>query len=99
MKALLTLCLGLFFGFQFVFAEQLDFFTDSQVYAPTKPLFVYGKALPNEDVILRFTGPDQNVIAFTQITASKDGQFQTELFTWPDVSTTIPYGTYVVEVI
>src|SRR5574338_1379613 len=99
MKALLTLCLGLFFGFHIAFAEQLDFSTDSQVYSPTKPLFVYGKVLPNEDIILRFTGPDQNVIAFTQITADKDGQFQTELFVWPDASTSIPYGTYVVEAI
>ncbi|MBI5698536.1 MAG: methyl-accepting chemotaxis protein [Thaumarchaeota archaeon] len=99
MKILLILSLGLFFGFQFAFAEQLDFFTDSQVYSSNKPLFVYGKFLPHEDVILRFTGPDENVITFTQITADKDGQFQTELFVWPEASTTIPYGTYVVEAI
>ena len=99
MKILLAICFGLFFVFHTAFAEQLDFSTDSQIYAPTKPLFVYGKALPNEDVILRFTGPDQNVITFTQITADKDGQFQTELFIWPDASTSIPYGTYVVEAI
>lgn len=99
MKILIILGLGLFFGFQFAFAEQLDFSTDSQVYSSNKPLFVYGKSLPQEDVILRFTGPDENVITFTQITADEDGQFQTELFVWPEASTTIPYGTYVVEAI
>ena len=82
-----------------VYAEQLDFFTDSQVYSPNKPLIVYGKALPSEDVIFRFTGPDENVITFTQTTSEKDGKFYKELFVWPDASTTIPYGTYTVEAI
>lgn len=99
MKSLLLLCFVLFFGFNLVSAEQLDFFTDSQVYSPNKPLFVYGKALPQEDVVLRFSGPDENVITFTQITTDDNGKFQTELFIWPDVSTTTPYGTYTVEAI
>ena len=82
-----------------VYAEQLDFFTDNPVYSPNKPLIVYGKALPSEDVIFRFTGPDENVITFTQTTSEKDGKFYKELFVWPDASTTIPYGTYAVEAI
>ncbi|MGQ0606221.1 MAG: methyl-accepting chemotaxis protein [Candidatus Nitrosotenuis sp.] len=77
----------------------MNFFTDSQIYSPNKPLFVYGKALPEEDIVLRFSGPDENVITFTQITTDKDGQFQTELFVWPEASTTTPYGTYTVEAI
>jgi hypothetical protein len=99
MKLLLILLFTIFFGAQFTFAAQLDFFTDSQIYSPTKPLFVYGKALPQEDVVLRFSGPDENVITFTQITTDENGSFQTELFVWPDASTTIPYGTYTVEAI
>ena len=99
MKVLLASLFIITFGVHFAFAEQLDFFTDSQVYSPDKPLIVYGKALPLEDVILRFTGPDENVITFTQVTADKDGKFQTDLFIWPEASTTIPYGTYVVEAI
>jgi hypothetical protein len=99
MKLLVVSLLTIFLGSQFAFAAQLDFFTDSQIYSPTKPLFVYGKALPQEDVVLRFTGPDENVITFTQITTDENGNFQTELFVWPEASTTIPYGTYTVEAI
>lgn len=99
MKILLSLLFLVVFGTHFAFAEQLEFFTDSQVYSPDKPLIVYGKALPMEDVVLRFTGPDENVITFTQVTADKDGKFQSDLFIWPAASTTIPYGTYVVEAI
>ncbi|NDB47303.1 MAG: methyl-accepting chemotaxis protein [Nitrososphaeria archaeon] len=99
MKLFLVAIFSILFGVQLAFAEQLDFFTDSQVYSPDKPLIVYGKALPSEDVVLRFTGPDENVITFTQVTADKDGKFQTDLFVWPQASTTIPYGTYVVEAI
>lgn len=99
MKLLLIFCFASMMSTQYVFAEQLDFFTDSQIYSPNKPLFVYGKALPQEDVVLRFSGPDENVITFTQITTDNDGQFQTELFVWPEASTTIPYGTYSVEAI
>jgi len=99
MKLLLISLVAVFLGAQFAFASQLDFFTDSQIYSPTKPLFVYGKALPQEDVVLRFSGPDENVITFTQITTDENGNFQTELFVWPEASTTIPYGTYTVEAI
>ncbi|NDF48248.1 MAG: methyl-accepting chemotaxis protein [Nitrosopumilaceae archaeon] len=99
MKLFLVAIFSILFGVQLAFAEQLDFFTDSQVYSPDKPLIVYGKALPSEDIVLRFTGPDENVITFTQVTADKDGKFQTDLFVWPQASTTIPYGTYVVEAI
>ncbi|MEM3065331.1 MAG: methyl-accepting chemotaxis protein [Candidatus Nitrosotenuis sp.] len=81
------------------FAEQLDFNTDSLIYTPGKPLFVYGKGLPNEDVIVRMFSPDENIVTFTQIKADKDGRFQTELFVWPQVSTAFPYGTYKVEAI
>ncbi|MFM8658416.1 MAG: methyl-accepting chemotaxis protein [Candidatus Nitrosotenuis sp.] len=99
MKLFLAVLFSVLIGVNLVFAEQLDFFTDSQVYSPDKPLIVYGKALSSEDVILRFTGPDENVITFTQVTADKDGKFQADLFVWPQASTTIPYGTYVVEAI
>lgn len=96
---LLPVCLVLFLSFPTVFAEQLDFFTDSQVYSPGKPLFVYGKALPQEDIVLRFSKPDQDVVTFTQVTTDKDGKFQMELYVWPEASTSIPYGTYTVEAI
>jgi hypothetical protein len=83
---------------QDVFAE-LDVSTDNQVYSPDKPMFVYGKALPNEDVILRIFAPDDTIVTFTQIPTDEKGNFQTELFVWPESSTSFPFGTYSVEAI
>jgi methyl-accepting chemotaxis protein len=82
-----------------VFAEKLDFNTDSLIYTTGKPLFVYGTGLPNEDIILRMFSPDDTIVTFTQLKADKDGRFQTELFVWPKVSAAFPYGTYKVEAI
>lgn len=98
MKILAAVCFVIFVGFQLAFAE-LDFFTDSQVYSSGKPLFVYGQANPNEDVILRITSPADDVVTFTQITADEKGRFNMELFVFPEVSTSFPYGTYAVEAI
>jgi hypothetical protein len=99
MKILASCCFVILLGLLPAFAEQLDVFTDSQVYSPNKPLFVYGKALPEEDIILRIFGPDETIVTFTQITTDRNGKFNTELFMWPEVSTSFPFGTYTVEAI
>ncbi|MBM3906382.1 MAG: methyl-accepting chemotaxis protein [Thaumarchaeota archaeon] len=99
MKLLLVFCFVFSLGVSQAFAAQLDFFADNQIYSPGKPLFVYGKALPGEDIVLRFTDPAENVITFTQVTTDNNGKFQAELFVWPESSIKIPYGTYTVEAI
>lgn len=80
------------------FAE-FELQTDNQVYSPGMPLFVYGKGLPNEDVILRIFAPDGTIVTFTQVKSDKDGRFVNELFLWPEASVSFPYGTYRVEAI
>lgn len=80
-------------------AVTFEVFTDNIVYTDKKPLFVYGKALPNEDLILRLFAPDGTIANFDQITTSDDGSFNHLLLIWPESSTTFPYGTYTVEVI
>lgn len=99
MKILILLCLGMAFGISPAFAEQLDLFTDNQVYSPNRPLFVYGQALPSEDIVLRIFSPDDTIVTFTQVTSDDKGKFEMELFVWPDASTSFPYGTYTVEAI
>jgi len=81
------------------FAEQLDVFTDSQVYTDGKPLFVYGSALSNENLIIRLFAPDGTIAQFEQIITESDGSFNIVLLTWPQSSTNFPYGTYTIEVI
>ncbi len=84
---------------QNVFAEQLELFTDNDVYSDGKPLFVYGKALSNENLIIRLFAPDGTIAKFDQVIVDSEGTFNHILLTWPETSTTFPYGTYTVEAI
>ena len=81
------------------FSEELDLSTNSKVYSPAHNLQVYGKGLPEENLIIRVFAPDESIAKFDQITTEKDGSFNYALLTWPEPSTDFPYGTYTVEVI
>jgi len=82
------------------FAEELSLFTNSKVYTDGQPLFVYGNAIPGENIILRLFAPDGSITKFDQITTnSDDGSFNHVLLTWPISSTSFPYGTYTIEAI
>ena len=81
------------------FSEELDLSTNSKVYSPAHNLQVYGKGLPEENLIIRVFAPDESIAKFDQITTEKDGTFNYALLTWPQPSTDFPYGTYTVEVI
>ena len=78
---------------------ELEVNTNSNVYAPSHDLQVYGKALPEENLILRIFSPDDTIKKFDQLTTNDDGKFSYILFTWPTASNDFPYGTYTVEVI
>ena len=83
----------------FAAAQELGVFTNSAVYTDQQPLFVYGTAIPGEDLIIRLFAPDGTIAKFDQITTSDDGSFNHVLLIWPESSTSFPYGTYTVEVI
>ena len=73
--------------------------TDREVYQEGQPLLVYGKALPNEPLIIRLFAPDGTISQFNQITADNSGDFTHILIRWPNATTTYAYGTYSVETI
>ena len=84
----------------FVDAQELAVSTNSIVYSDTQPLFVYGTAVPGENLIIRLFAPDGTITKFDQITTNSiDGSFNHVLLVWPKSSTSFPYGTYTVEVI
>jgi hypothetical protein len=81
-------------------AYALQMSTDRQVYSTGQPLLVYGKALPNEPIIIRLFAPDGTISQFNQITADNGGDFSHILIRWPNATTTsYAYGTYAVETI
>ena len=79
--------------------SELDISTNSKVYSPDHTLQVYGAGLPEESLILRLFAPDESITKFEQIQTNSDGTFNHQLLTWPNPSSTVPYGTYVVEVL
>ena len=83
---------------QFSFSE-LEISTNSKVYSPDHTLQVYGTGLSEENLILRLFAPDESITKFEQIQTNPDGSFNHQLLTWPDPSLSVPYGTYVVEVL
>ncbi len=88
----------LIFPIQESFAD-LEVSTNSNVFAENQPLFVYGKGLPNENLIIRLFAPDETIARFDQVTTDNEGSFNYNLITWPISSSSFPFGTYTVEVI
>ena len=99
-KNVMALLLLIFLiNFSTAHAESLQSFTSREVYSEGQPLLVYGKAFPNDDLILKLSAPDDTIAKFDQIAADGNGEFIHILLTWPNPSTTFPYGTYTLEVI
>jgi hypothetical protein len=79
--------------------SELELFTNSKVYSTEHNLQIYGKGLPEENLIMRLFAPDETIAKFDQIITNPDGSFNHNLLTWPEPSTNFPYGTYSVEII
>ena len=79
--------------------SELELFTNSKVYTTEHNLQIYGKGLPEENLILRLFAPDATIAKFDQIITNPDGSFNYNLLIWPEPSTSFPYGTYTVEII
>jgi len=81
------------------FSQTLEISSNSKVYSEGQPLFVYGKGLPDEDIIIRLFAPDETIANFEQVTTDDDGTFEYVIITWPEASTSFPFGTYTIEAI
>ena len=82
-----------------MFAEQLDVFTNQQIYTTQHPLLVYGTGPENAPLVIRLFAPDGSITEFEQIITNSDGSFSYKMLDWPDSSTQYPFGTYTVEVL
>jgi len=79
--------------------SELALLTNNQVYSEGQPLFVYGKGQPNETLIIRLFAPDETIAKFDQIITATDGSFNHVLLTWPEPTSSFPFGTYTIEAI
>ena len=82
-----------------VFAETLELNTNQLVYSPQHPLFIYGEGTPGQPVVVRLFAPDGTTADFEQVMVKNDGTFSISLMMWPESSTKMPYGTYIIELV
>ena len=82
-----------------VFAQELDVYTNQQIYSTQHPLLIYGTGPENAPLVLRMFAPDGTIAEFEQITTNSDGSFNFKMLDWPSSSTQYPYGTYTIEAI
>ena len=82
-----------------VFAQDLQMYTNQQIYSTQHPLLVYGNAPEKSPLVLRMFAPDGSIAEFEQIITNDDGSFSHKILDWPSSSTKYPYGTYTVEAI
>jgi len=80
-----------------VFAEDLNVYSNLQIYSTQHPLLVYGTGPENSPLILRLFAPDGTIAEFEQIITNPDGSFSHKMLDWPSSSTKYPFGTYTVE--
>lgn len=79
--------------------QQLELSASSSVYSKGEILFIYGRGLPGENLVIRLSAPDETIAKFDQLTTDEDGVFHHALMVWPEESTDFPFGTYAIEVI
>ena len=82
-----------------VLAEQLDVFTNQQIYTTQHPLLVYGTGPEDAPLVISLFTPDGSITEFEQIITNSDGSFSYKMLDWPDSSTQYPFGTYTIEVL
>ena len=73
--------------------------SNTKIFSEGQPLFIYGKGLPNENLIIRLLTPSETIAKFDQIPTNDDGTFEYVLIHWPKTSTDFPFGTYTVELL
>ena len=73
--------------------------TNNNVFSEGQPLFIYGEAFPNENLIIRLLAPDETIAKFDQIEVNDGGKYEYVIMTWPEASTDFPFGTYTIELI
>lgn len=73
--------------------------TSQQVYVPGETLEVYGTAEPNQVLIFRLFDPIGLAIRIENVQVNEAGSYRAGIFTWPEPSRNLAFGTYTVEAI
>ncbi|MEM4275803.1 MAG: hypothetical protein QXT65_07980 [Candidatus Nitrosocaldaceae archaeon] len=62
----------------------LELELNQKVYAPNDKLVIFGKAIPNDSLILELFNPTGNLIYRTQIDTNSNGEFADIVLIWPE---------------
>ena len=79
-------------------AARLVLRTSQEIYVPRETLVIFGAADPNDLLATTVFDPSGLAIRISSVEVDQDGFFRSAVFTWPEASRNIVFGTYSVEV-
>ena len=77
---------------------RLTVLINQEVFVPGDIMVTYGKAFPNDSLVVRIFDPAGRAVAIETIRADSNGTFTAQVFTWPEPSRNFVFGRYTVEV-
>lgn len=100
--AIMIISTSFLFNMPHVFAqteEAIEFTlrTTQQVYVPGETLEVFGKAEPNQVLVIRLYDPVGLAIRIENVEVNENGSFRGSIWIWPEPSRNLVFGTYTVE--
>ncbi|HEX2013855.1 MAG TPA: hypothetical protein VLA68_01385 [Nitrososphaera sp.] len=81
------------------YAQRFILRVEEEVYTPGETLTIYGAAEPNDVLIVRLYDPAGIAVKIDNVQVSEDGFFREAIWSWPQPSINLAFGTYTLEVI
>ncbi|MEW6604578.1 MAG: hypothetical protein AB1351_07805 [Thermoproteota archaeon] len=81
--------------------EEMEFTlrTTQQVYVPGETLEIFGRAEPNQVLVIRLYDPAGLAIRIEDVEVDEEGLYRSSIFMWPAPSRNLVFGTYTIEVL
>ncbi len=83
---------------QRVDAARFTLLVEEDVYIPGESLVIYGAGADNDLLVVRLFDPTGRAVKTDTILTDSDGLFRQTIYIWPEPSTTITFGEYLIEV-
>lgn len=71
---------------------------NQDVFAPGDTVVLYGKASEGDALFVKILDPANKTVRIENIFANENGSFTAQVYTWPEASRNLVYGTYTIEV-
>jgi hypothetical protein len=76
----------------------IDVKLSSTTYAPGDTVIIYGRAIPDDALVIRLFDPSSKVLRLETFKVRSDGTFTEQIFVWPKPSKQYAFGAYSIEI-